>query len=331
MRAPSRLVAPALCLLALLPACSSDSSGADGEATASTTSTTTTAPVTVAPATEPVGTVAHGSLVVDGRERTYRSYVPRSLPDGPVPLFIGLHGGTGWADQFAGNDHIEGLAESNGFLVVHPDGVKVAGGPGGVWNGGVCCAVAVREGVDDVGFVDALIDELATEHDIDPGRVFAFGHSNGGIMSYRLACDLAGRIVGIGVVAGTLGIDSCEPARPVSVMHVHGTADENLPLAGGVGPRSVAGVPFPPPRDGFATLAGEDGCPPATEQTEGDVTTATRAPCRDGAGAAFVTIEGASHAWPGGTGPTAAVVGPGYADYDATAELVAFLLAHPRR
>jgi polyhydroxybutyrate depolymerase len=257
--------------------------------------------VAVAPAVEAVGAVSHGSLVVGGRERTYRTYVPRSLPAGPVPLFIGLHGGTGWADQFADNDHIEGLAESNGFLVVHPDGVKVGAGPGGVWNGGVCCAVAVREGVDDVGFVDALVDELAAEHDVDPARVFAFGHSNGGVMSYRLACELSGRIVGVGVVAGTLGVDRCEPARPVSVVHVHGTADENVPLAGGTGSRSVAGVSWPPPREGFATLAERDGCPPAVEHEDGDVTTAARAPCRDGAAAAFVTIEGAGHAWPGGT------------------------------
>jgi poly(3-hydroxybutyrate) depolymerase len=90
-------------------------------------------------------------------------------------------------------------------------------------------------------------------------------------------------------------------------------------------------VDFPPPRDGFATLADRDGCPPAEEETDGDVTTAARAPCREGTAASFVTIEGASHSWPGGTGASAAVAGPPYADYDATAELVAFLLAHPRR
>jgi len=191
--------------------------------------------------------------------------------------------------------------------------------------------VAAREGVDDVGLVDALVDRLAEQHYIDPDRVFAFGHSNGGIMSYRLACELSDRIVGIGVVAGTLGIDRCEPDVPVSVMHVHGTGDENVPITGGVGPRSIAGVDFPPPKDGFAALAEGDGCPPAEEETEGDLTTATRAPCRDDAAAVFVTIEGARHAWPGGTGASAAVSGPPYADYDATAELVAFLLDHPRR
>jgi polyhydroxybutyrate depolymerase len=245
---------------------------------------------------------------------------------------VALHGGTWWGDQFAVNDHVEGLAESNGFLVVHPDGVQqVAGAAGRVWNGGGCCGVAAREGIDDVAFVAALIDRLADEHEVDPGRVFAFGHSNGGIMSYRLACELADRIVGIGVVAGTLMVDGCQPAAPVSVIHVHGTADENVPLAGGIGPRSIAGVDFPPPGEGFDALAGLDGCPPGRQRKDGDITTDRREPCRDMTAAAFVTIDDAGHAWPGGTGPRTPAVGEPYHGYDATAEVVGFLLSHPRR
>jgi polyhydroxybutyrate depolymerase len=297
------------------------------------------APVEVAPAVEPVGTVTHGSLTFAGAERTYRLYVPRDLPDGPVPLFVGLHGGLGWGDQFATTDHVEGLAESNGFVVVHPDGVPVAGRVAGgvgtersaVWNGGVCCGIAAREGTDDVGFVAALIDRIASEHEIDPDRVFAFGHSNGGIMSYRLACELADRIAGIGVVAGTLGVDDCDPAEPVSVIHVHGTDDRSLPLAGGVGADSLAGVAFPPPQEGFATLAAADGCAEPTDTTEGDITTALGEGCDAGTATAFVTIAGGPHAWPGGTPAVRPRSGPGYADYDATSEIVGFLLAHPRR
>jgi polyhydroxybutyrate depolymerase len=202
-----------------------------------------------------------------------------------------------------------------------------------VWNGGICCAVAAREGVDDVGFVAAVIDRVEDTHDIDAHRVFAFGHSNGGIMSYRLACELSDRIVGIGVVAGTLGIDGCAPDEPVSVIHVHGSADRTLPLAGGAGADSLAGVDFPPPRDGFDTLAAADGCPPpgeAGETTAGDVTTERREPCDAGSAAWFVTIAGAPHAWPGGTPVRVPRGGPGDGAYDATRALVAFLLAHPR-
>jgi polyhydroxybutyrate depolymerase len=329
-------------LVVSVSACSSDADAAGGSAETTSSepsgSSSGANPVELAPAVDPVGTVTDGTLRIAGSERTYRLYLPRHLPDRPVPLFIGLYGGLGWGDQFATTNHIEGLAESNGFIVVHPDGTKLAGGPlaernggrGGVWNGGICCGVASRSDADDVGFIAALIDQLEADHDIDPHRVFAFGHSNGGIMSYRLACELADRIVGIGVVAGTLGIDPCDPVQPVSVMHVHGTADDNLPLAGGVGTDSLAGVDFPPPRDGFDTLATADGCAIATQTTEGAITISRRQPCDDGSAAVFVTIAGAPHAWPGGTPRVQPASGPAYADYDATTEIAAFLLAHPR-
>lgn len=282
------------------------------------------------PATEATGTVTHGTLTFAGLQRTYRLYVPSALPSGPVPLFIGLHGGTGWGDQFARTNHIEGLAESNGFIVVHPDGVKVAGGQGGVWNGGVCCGVAARDNIDDVGFINALIDQLATQYSIDPHRIFAFGHSNGAIMSYRLACELADRIVGIGLYAGTLGVQTCNPAQPVSILHVHGTADTNIPIAGGLGSDGISGVTFPPPHNGFDTVAKLDGCPAPTNTTVGDITTELSDPCNGSSAAAFVTIATATHSWPAGTPIVTPASGPGYADYDATAAIVTFLLSHPR-
>lgn len=322
-----------LALVAVVAGCR-DSATPTTTATTSTTATpttTSTTAVVLQPESDAIGTRTTGELVFGSMERTYRLYVPSDLPSGPRPLFLALHGGFGWGDQFAQTDHIERLAESNGFLVVHPDGVRITpDAPSAVWNGGMCCGPSARLAVDDVGFLDAVITEVSEGHDVDPQRVYAFGHSNGGIMSYRLACELADRIVGIGAVAGTLGIDDCTPAQPVSVIHVHGTADENLPLVGGVGPRSVAGVTFPPPRDGFATLASAAGCTDPADTVDGDLTLDVRTPCAAGAEAVFVTIAGANHAWPGGTPIVTPAFGPGYERYDATAEIVTFLLAHPR-
>ena len=346
-----RRVASSLGLAGLLvigAACSANrattiATGTTVVATSASTSTTvaattaltvaTTAPaaaIALKPAAPAIGTVLHGSLTFGGRERMYRLYVPSQLPAGPVPLFIGLHGGTGWGDQFAQTNHIEGLAESNGFIVVHPDGIKISGSRGGVWNGGSCCAIAVREGVDDVGFLSALLDSLEAQYSIDPHRVYAFGHSNGAIMSYRLACELSDRIVGVGMYAGTLGLDTCTPPQPVSILHIHGAADQNIPLSGGKGSESISAISFAPPHDGFDTLAAADGCPPATMETVGDITTETRQPCTNGTAAEFVTIATANHFWPDGTPILTPAIGPGYVGYDATAEIVAFLLAHPR-
>ena len=320
-----------LALLVVAAACSKSSDDSTDASPSTTTRSPTSTTVVLEDAVRPLARqVTHGMIEVDGRERTYRLYVPSELPAGSVPLFVGLHGGTGWGDQFARTNHIEGLAESNGFIVVHPDGVKIGDGPGGVWNGGVCCGVAARQEVDDVAFVEALIDRIGDGWDIDSHRVFAFGHSNGAIMSYRLACELPDRIVGIGVVAGTLGVDPCLPDQPVSVMHVHGDADQNLPLAGGRGNLGASGVDFPPPRLGFARLASAGGCPGARSRTDGDLTIESREPCRAGSAAVFVTIATAPHAWPGGTPIVRPRSGPGYPNYDATTELVRFLLAHPR-
>jgi polyhydroxybutyrate depolymerase len=303
--------------------------------------TTATNPPTTSPDAAPVadqlvpavtatGAATHGTLTFAGVQRTYRLYIPRNLPAGAVPLFIGLHGGGGWGDQFAQTDHIEGLAESNGFIVVHPDGTKIASGQGGVWNGGICCGVASRTNVDDVGFINALIAQLVTDHSIDSHRIFAYGHSNGAIMSYRLACDLSNRIVGIGLYAGTLGIPTCSPAQAVSVIHIHGTADENIPINGGPGSESKTAVDFPAPHAGFDTLAKLDECNPPAATVAGDISAALSSQCKAGTAAEFVTIMGANHSWPDGTPIVPPANGPGYSGYDATAQIVAFLLAHPR-
>jgi hypothetical protein len=101
------------------------------------------------------------------------------------------------------------------------------------------CAV---DGIDDVGFIDALLDNLEGDLCIDRRRVHATGMSNGAELAHRLACDLSWRIASITPVAGTDNTTSCAPTRPVPVMHIHGSADQNVPFDGGVG-CGLSGVP----------------------------------------------------------------------------------------
>ena len=112
------------------------------------------------------------------------------------------------------------------------------------WNGGNCCGYAQWNKVDDVGFTRALLDDLAKVVNVDAKRVFATGISNGGIMCYRLASELSDRIAAIAPVAGTMGTKTCNPKRPVSVMHFHGTDDKFLPFKGGIGTRAWLGLMF---------------------------------------------------------------------------------------
>ena len=203
-------------------------------------------------------TVAPQNSIVtpDGRTRTFHVYVPTSLPDGPVPLVVALHGGTGSGRQFERSSGFDAQADEHGFIVVYPDGVGAGDDETQLrtWNAGGCCGPAVRKDVDDVGFVRQLIDEMVERYSIDPARVFAVGHSNGGFMSYRLACELSDRIAAVGLQAGGLMIDECAPERPGSLLHIHGAEDTNVPLEGGVG-SGIAGVEFPPVADSIAAMS----------------------------------------------------------------------------
>jgi polyhydroxybutyrate depolymerase len=271
----------------------------------------------------------------DGRTRTYRVYVPSVLPIGPVPLLLAFHGGTGWGAQFEKNSGFDGLAEANGFIVVYPDGI----GSGAdettnrTWNGGNCCGAAARNDVDDVAFVGQLLDTLEGEYTVDRARVFAAGHSNGGILSYRLACELSDRIVAVGLQSGTLEIDACAPTTPVSLLHIHGTADSNLPIDGGRGATSIANVDFNSPRLAVRTFAIADGCaaePTATtDATNPDLAISTWTGCGGGTEVRFVTVAGATHPWMGHT-PSNPAAPAAYQGIDSSYEIVEFLLQHPR-
>jgi polyhydroxybutyrate depolymerase len=277
----------------------------------------------------------------DGRTRTYRIYVPRSLPrQQPVPLLVALHGGFGSGLQFEANSGFDTLADAHHFIVVYPDGTPIR--PTGalanarVWNGGRCCGPAARQQVDDVGFIRQLVDTVSGQHDIDPTRVFAAGHSNGAIMSYRLACELSDTFVAIGIQAGSLEIDGCRPVHPVSVFHVHGSADRNIPITGGRGD-GVAGIAFSPPRDAATAFAHLDGCAStsttAIARANREVSVETWHPCNGSTEVQFVTVTGASHAWMGHSAPRAVqrLTGAPYMKYDSSAAIWAFLAAHPRR
>ncbi|MBI4933294.1 MAG: alpha/beta fold hydrolase [Actinobacteria bacterium] len=223
--------------------------------TATTTTTSTTATTTTATSTTTVAAAQNSIVTPDGRMRTFHVYVPDSLPDGPVPLVVALHGGTGSSRQFERSSGFDAQADEHGFIVVYPDGVGAGADETQLrtWNAGGCCGPAVRKDVDDVGFIRALIDVMEDRYSIDPAQVFAVGHSNGGFMSYRLACELSDRIVAVGLQAGGLMIDTCSPERPVSLLHIHGAEDTNVPLEGGVG-SGIAGVEFPPVADSIATM-----------------------------------------------------------------------------
>jgi polyhydroxybutyrate depolymerase len=263
------------------------------------------------------------------------------MPKGrPVPLLVALHGGLGSGPQFEQNSGFDGLAEANRFIVVYPNGTPIRSTAPThlVWNGGGCCSVAAesQENVDDVGFISALITKLEGQYDIDRTRVYATGHSNGAILAERLACEISDQVVAIGVQAGDLMIDRCQMSQPVSVLEIHGTADQNIPINGGMGSRSLSQTKFPPPVDALNTFARGDGCSSipttSTDPSNRAVHFESWHSCRSGAAVEWAKVAGASHAWMGHSASLAGqlLVGRPYMGFDSSAAIWSFLSAHPR-
>ena len=294
----------------------------------------------VAPPVDATGTSSEGTLTTsDGRTRRYRTYVPAGLPAGSqVPLVVALHGGLGTSSQFAANSGLNGFAQSNNFVAVYPDGI--GNQPDGTgfqtWNGGYCCGPAATQTVDDVSFIRDLIAQLKTTMPIDSRRIYAMGHSNGGILSYKLACELSDAIVAIGVQAGSNVVAGCKPINPVSVFHLHGTADTNMPIDGGKG-SGVSATVFASARGSVDAMAGLNGCnvssPVSQVAANTDVNALSWKGCRSSTEVRFVTVKNASHAWMGhaaqSTG-SSSYVGTPYPNLDATRAILSFLLSKSR-
>ena len=187
------------------------------------------------------------------RPRPANLYIPSSY-DGqtPVPLVIALHGGGGTGTNLEDYVKFRPLAEARGFLYACPDGTMATSG-GSYWNSFELYNFKSGTGVDDAGYLRALIEEIASQFSVDRKRIHLFGHSAGGMMSYRMACESADIIAGIACLAGTILPDPprCQPSQPVNILHIHGTADGALPYAG-----SVA---FPGPLQNVQLWAGYNG------------------------------------------------------------------------
>jgi len=334
-----RLLTPSLALLALTLAAGCAHGALGGGSTPPDHTVALGAPLL--PAVKPVGQAVQGSLEVGGVRRSYRVYLPSRLtPYHAVPLLLALHGGGGSGAQFERDSGFDGLAEADHFIVVYPDGTPTRSGAGGrVWNAGGCCGVAdqAHEDVDDVAFVRALIGKLRASYPIDRRKVFATGHSNGAMLSLRLACELSDELAAVAVQSGVLFVDGCRPSQPVSVLEIHGTADENVPIDGGRGSRDISGSDYPPPLQGLKTLAARNGCPSAAKTSTDPHNHAVHyrfwSPCRAGTAVEWVTITGANHAWMGHPASLLSrlLVGKPYLGYDSSAAAWSFLSAHPKQ
>lgn len=186
-------------------------------------------------------TTVNDSFVHGGITRTYSFYVPASYVAGqPVPLLLNLHGlGTDGAYQAEYRD-FRPIADTANFIVVHPDGSVEPNINQRFWNYGNVAGSTV----DDVGFLEALIDTISSQYSINQGRIYSAGMSNGSFMCYYLACQ-SDRFAAVGAVTGSMSIDmynACIPDHPTPTIHIHGTDDPINPYTGNGTIKSIADV-----------------------------------------------------------------------------------------
>jgi polyhydroxybutyrate depolymerase len=248
------------------------------------------------------GATVVATLTSFGVERTYRLRVPpRYHTAQRAPLVLVLHGASGNAGRVELRYHWDAFSDRDGFFVVYPQGVFDR------WN-----ATLDPGRVDDVAFLGALIDHLARTFPIDSRRVYVAGMSNGGAMTYRIGCALSNRIAAIAPVEAWN--PGCRPARPVSMVAVHGLADRQVSFAGA--------------QQSVSEWAAHDGCPlDPRVQRNGPITNSAWAPCAVGTTVELFAVAGSGHEWPGSSPPLAGHDLPSH-DLDATATIWHFFQQH---
>lgn len=253
-------------------------------------------------------------------------HVPSSYDPGtPAPVAILLHGygSNGLATEaFFG---FATAADTAGIIYAAPDGTTdLTGSP--FWNATDACCNFNNSTVDDSGYLRSLVEAIQADYNIDDRRIYFAGLSNGGFMSYRMACDHADLIAGIVSVAGATfnNAADCTPTEPVHILQIHGTADIVILYAGGF----LLAIPYPGAVESVETWAQYSGCdltpvvPSDTLDLDADLpgaeTTMTRYPdgCSSGGSAELWTVNGGPH-----------VISP---TPDFGASVAEFMLTHPQ-
>ena len=250
------------------------------------------------------------TLEHQGRTRSCIAHVPPQARTGKaLPVVLNFHGGGSHAAAQQNYTRLDLLADQEGFLAIYPNGAGLLKNRGLTWNAGNCCGYAQTHDIDDVGFVNALLADLARRTPIDRTRVYATGLSNGAMMVYRLAVEAADQIAAIAPVAGAMMVKAFTPSRPVPVLHIHSVDDPRAPYAGGPGQHQIEHASVEQTLQRWITFNGCAATPEVgktihwrkeAQHAEHTATQYTYGACREGAEVVLWKLTGAGHVWPGG-------------------------------
>lgn len=243
----------------------------------------------------------YDSIYFDGIYRTYQLHLPIDYDENEaLPLIIAMHGGFGSGPQLELQSQLSIKSDEENFIVVYPEGVKSLLNIR-TWNAGECCGFASNNDIDDVGFIDALLDSLSDMYNVDSLRIYATGMSNGAFMSYRLACELSHRIAAIAPVAGSMTVTDCLAENQVPIIHFHSYLDSNVPFEGGYG--DGFSNHYNPPLDSiFNVWSAINNCVNTNDTIFNDIEYARIVwdNCDCNTSIEYYLTQDGGHSWPGG-------------------------------
>lgn len=280
------------------------------------------------------------TIEIGGTARSYILFLPeRPRAPGRIPLVVALHGGGGTAAQMMRFSRFNPIAAREAFAVAYPQGT------GRRWNDGRVFRGRGETDADDVGFIRAVVADIAEKGTaLDRRRIYAAGISNGGFMSFRLACEAADLFAAVAPVTATMPGDlgaRCRPGAPVSVLVINGTADPLVPYDGGH-VRTLFGLRGAIWSTGrtLRFWAEHNRCaapPDIRALADRDISDGSHvidiayARCADGR-VRLLRIEGGGHTWPGGAQYLpVSWIGPTNRDLDASETIWAFFKSAPAR
>ena len=289
-------------------------------------------------------------------ERTYEVHIPASYNgDTPTALILNFHGGRGSAENSRTSSQLDTDSDAEGFIVVYPEAYETEE-YGRRWNNGPRAVEPEKQGHgDDMRFVSLMLDELETLLNIDPARIFVTGISNGGMMAYRIGCEMSDRIAAIAPIATTRLIDPCTPDKPISVMHFHGMQDRLIRYEGGPSDETLLPAfrlldDLPSTEESISAFYSNRNCPTGEgANPEGNVVhtvpdednpdephaqCVAYGPCDAESEVILCTMKDGGHTWPGGAHGSESrlvqmVSGEVSPHIDANAMMWAFFQRHP--
>lgn len=278
----------------------------------------------------------------NGVRRSYLVHIPPDYnPEKPMPLVVVIHGAFDTAKGMEKYSGFSALADREGFVVMYPNGMGLFGYLQH-WNAGHCCGKAADDNWDDVGFVEAAIEDAQARLKIDARRIYMVGFSNGGMLTYRFAAEKGDVLAAAAPMAASIGgrpsADAPEwripePEKPLAMIIVHGLADDDVPYEGGVSRYRGGTRTYWPVEESVKFWVVNNGCRQEAADgyfNEGSVHMKSWGDCKNNADVALLLVNGWGHVWPGPYFTSDLAKTNPLKDFDAAEIIWAFFKSHRR-